>query len=147
MTRAELERIYDIGRIIRQDEEALERLRASLYHPGHQNLTGMPGGGGDGDRVSEGVIRLDALISRIEAEHAELERIRAEVYAFCMEIEDIHIRGIVADRFFNLCEWREVARRAGGGNTEDSVSKAYYRWAAKAFPEEAGEEPCEAGDG
>jgi len=136
MTRRELENIFDIDRIIRQDEEALARLRETVYHPGHQRLTGMPGGGGETDRMAENVARLEELTSRIEAEKGELELIRAEVYAFCMEIGDIHIRGIVTDRFFNLCEWREVARRAGGGNTEDSVSKAYYRWAEKVFAEE-----------
>lgn len=135
MTRRELENIFDIERIIRQDEEALLRLRENVYHPGHQVLTGMPGGGGEADRMAENAARLEELTDRIEREKEELETVRTEVYAFCMEIEDKHIRGIVADRFFHLCEWREVARRAGGGNTEDSVSKAYYRWAEKVFRE------------
>ena len=132
MTRAELEHIIDIEHIIEQDEEALCRFREMILHPGHQKLTGLPGGGsGNGDRIGDAVSRTEELVARIEEERRELDALRAEVYAFCMEIADIHIRGIVVKRVFNLLAWREVADRAGGGNTEDSVRKAYIRWAER----------------
>ena len=53
-----------------------------------------------------------------------------EVEEFIASIKDSHIRRIVNLRVINGLSWNEVARRIGG-NTEDSVRKAFERFMEK----------------
>lgn len=46
-------------------------------------------------------------------------------------IEDPFIREIAQERFEKKKTWRQVAISVGGGNTEDSVRKAYVRYIRK----------------
>lgn len=46
-------------------------------------------------------------------------------------IEDPFIREIARERIEKKKTWRQVAASIGGGNTEDSVRKAYTRYTKK----------------
>ena len=52
------------------------------------------------------------------------------VEEFIASISDSHIRRIVNLRVIDGLSWNEVARKIGG-NTEDSVKKAFYRFMEK----------------
>lgn len=51
-----------------------------------------------------------------------------EIEKFVRSIEDSHIRNIVRLRVVDGKTWNEVADIVGGGNTEDSVKKAFHRF-------------------
>ena len=65
-----------------------------------------------------------ATLSELEMELLEtLNRVEE----FIASISDSHIRRIVKLRVIDGLSWNEVARKIGG-NTEDSVKKAFYRF-------------------
>lgn len=51
-----------------------------------------------------------------------------QIERFISDIKDSHIRRIVRLRVVDGMSWNEVADNVGGGNTEDSVKKVYYRY-------------------
>lgn len=65
-----------------------------------------------------------ATLSEFEMELLETLN---DVEIFITSIKDSHIRRIVNLRVVDGLSWNEVARRIGG-NTEDSVKKAFYRF-------------------
>ena len=65
-----------------------------------------------------------ATLSELETELLETLN---EVEEFIASISDSHIRRIVNLRVIDGLSWNEVARKIGG-NTEDSVKKAFYRF-------------------
>lgn len=54
-----------------------------------------------------------------------------QVEEFITSIEDSRMRRIVTLRFVDNLSWGKVADRIGGGNTEDSVKKSFYRFMEK----------------
>lgn len=65
-----------------------------------------------------------AILSELEMEL--LEKLN-EVEEFIASVTDSHIRRIISLRVVDGLSWNEVAKRIGG-NTEDSVKKAFYRF-------------------
>ena len=53
-----------------------------------------------------------------------------EVEEFIASVQDSRIRRIINLRFVEKLSWNKVADRIGGGNTEDSVRKAFDRYMA-----------------
>lgn len=53
------------------------------------------------------------------------------VEEFIAGVNDSRMRRIITLRFIDNLSWNEVAKRIGGGNTEDSVKKAFYRFMEK----------------
>ena len=51
-----------------------------------------------------------------------------QIERFISGIRDSHTRRIVRLRVIDGMSWNEVADNVGGGNTEDSVKKVYYRY-------------------
>ena len=49
---------------------------------------------------------------------------------FIASVQDSRIRRIINLRFIEKLSWNKVADRIGGGNTEDSVRKAFDRYMA-----------------
>lgn len=74
------------------------------------------------------------LASRMDTLYAleiKLEATINSIESYISNIEDSHIRRIVSLRFVENLSWGDVARRIGGGNTEDSVKKMFYRYMEK----------------
>ena len=61
----------------------------------------------------------------------ELTETLNQVEEFIAGVEDSRIRRIVTLRFIENLSWNKVADRIGGGNTEDSVKKMFYRFMEK----------------
>ena len=54
-----------------------------------------------------------------------------EIEKFISEINDSQVRRIINLRIINRLTWGRVAEKIGGGNTEDSVKKIFYRFMEK----------------
>ena len=54
-----------------------------------------------------------------------------EVEQFIKSVQDSHLRRIITYRVVEGLSWNEVADKIGGGNTEDSVRKAFDRFMSK----------------
>lgn len=61
----------------------------------------------------------------------ELTETLNQVEEFIAGVEDSRIRRIITLRFIENLSWNKVADRIGGGNTEDSVKKSFYRFMEK----------------
>lgn len=57
-----------------------------------------------------------------------------EVDEFISTISDSQIRQIVRYRVLDELSWRQIAQKIGGGNTEDSTKKIFYRYFDKVVP-------------
>lgn len=66
-----------------------------------------------------------ALLTTLEFEILEKAN---EVEEFIASIDNSYMRRLVRFRAVDGMKWEEVAIRMGGGNTEDSVKKAFYRF-------------------
>lgn len=69
-----------------------------------------------------------SILSNLEFELLETLN---QVEEFITSIEDSRMRRIVTLRFVDNLSWGRVADRIGGGNTEDSVKKSFYRFMEK----------------
>ena len=69
-----------------------------------------------------------SILSNLEFELLETLN---QVEEFITSIEDSRMRRIVTLRFVDNLSWGKVADRIGGGNTEDSVKKSFYRFMEK----------------
>lgn len=67
----------------------------------------------------------------LEILELELLRQTNSVEKFLRNVKDSHIRRIIRLRVIDGMEWNEVADEMGGGNTSDSVKKAFYRYFEK----------------
>lgn len=61
----------------------------------------------------------------------ELTETLNQVEEFIAGVEDSRIRRIITLRFIENLSWNKVADCIGGGNTEDSVKKSFYRFMEK----------------
>lgn len=66
-----------------------------------------------------------AILQRREE---QISKTLNEVEEFISSIDDSHIRRIVTFRIVEGLSWNEVADKIGGGNTNESVKKTYYRF-------------------
>ena len=69
-----------------------------------------------------------ATLTSLEMELLEMLN---SVEEFIAGVNDSRMRRIITLRFIDNLSWNEVAKRIGGGNTEDSVKKAFYRFMEK----------------
>lgn len=54
-----------------------------------------------------------------------------EIELFISKINDSHVRRIINLRIIEKQSWLKIAEKIGGGNTEDSVKKIFYRFIEK----------------
>ena len=69
-------------------------------------------------------LQLECLDKQITEQITKIE-------IFMNSITNSRIRLIIRLRFINNLQWEEVARQMGGGNTEDTVKKMFYRYIDK----------------
>ena len=80
----------------------------------------------DSDKYENHIINIE--LRRVRRMQDETDEALSEIRQNVDEIEDEYIKAIITYRFINGMSWRQVAFRIGGGNTEDSVRKAYARY-------------------
>ncbi len=65
---------------------------------------------------------------RIGEKISELEKMRKDIMDYILSIKDSQTRLIFKLRCMNLLEWNDIADSVGGGNTEYTVKKRFYRY-------------------
>lgn len=73
-------------------------------------------------------LMLNARKSTLELLELDLLQKTNEVEEFIASVEDSRMRRIINLRVIDGLSWNKVADRIGGGNTEDSIKKAFYRF-------------------
>jgi len=73
-------------------------------------------------------IRLNDEYKQLAQHQIELCEQRAAVQRFLRSITDPHIKRIITYRCIDQLSWSEVATKMGGGNTEDGVKQAFWRF-------------------
>ena len=92
---------------------------------------------GDDGRTGEERYRdaLERVRESLCARRLALVKKEAAVLAYISSVPDSLVRQILTFRFLNGLSWTAVANKIGGGNTEESVKKAFYRFFAKEIRE------------
>lgn len=130
MTKEELSQIYYLNREIKMWKDELNRLECQSLLKGQQ-LTGMPNGGGSGDKVGDLAVKKTDIQLIIEEKLKEIQLQREKIIEYISGIEDSLMRQIVFYRNVSCMSWRQVAAEIGGKNTEDGVRKLYDRFLEK----------------
>lgn len=131
MTENELRSVYYLHREISLWEQRLKELECRSV-VGVPEITGMPsGGGGVKNRIETDCIKLDELRAKIQSLQNKLIKAECEVLNYIDGIDDSFVRQIIYLRCVRLKTWSAVAAAVGGGNTSDSVRKAYKRFLKK----------------
>lgn len=126
MTKKELSQLYYLRREIAQEQRRLKELEKAT-ETGSGKITGLP--------LMRGMTAPAELVAQIADSRAvisaKLELSGVEYNRLCRYIAGVNdslMRQILTQRFIEGKNWRQVARAIGGGNTEDSVKKAFYRY-------------------
>lgn len=72
--------------------------------------------------------KINTEIRKLESRYENLLHVTNDALDFIESIDDSHMRMIITYRIMENYSWGQVADAMGGGNTEDSVKKAFYRF-------------------
>lgn len=75
--------------------------------------------------------KINTEIRKLESRYENLLHVTNDVLDFIESIDDSHMRMIITYRIIENYSWGKVADAMGGGNTEDSVRKAFVRFIEK----------------
>lgn len=118
-------RIADAERKLRRLEEEGEVTDTVKGGEGgiqHFTITGFPS-----RDYSRTKTLLQTRKSTLYSLQSEIEQSINEVQEFINGIENSHDRRIVTMRVIDGMQFKQIAKRMGGGNTEDGVRQAYFR--------------------
>ena len=118
-TEAELQKLVDEG-------EVTDVVSGGEGGIQHYKITGFPYPDYDKKRLLLRTRRTTLMLLE-----AEIEETLNDVHRFIASIENSHDRRIITMRIIDKMSWRQIANIMGGGNTEDSVRKAYERFIEK----------------
>ena len=126
MTLQELSKYYKLHDRLERNREMLKSLYAAAG-PGAQVITGMPHASGTSDEVSDLVIEIEDLQSRIDYLESECAQEKKKLEKYISTIKDDQTRMIFRLRFIHCMTWPQVAEAIGGRNTANSVKLICYR--------------------
>ena len=126
MTIKELSKLYNCRKRVAELRELIATIeaRAVKVTPG---IGGMPHGSGISDKTAIGAELADVREQLDALEEQELREL-AVLVRYIASVEDAFIGKLLRLRFVDGLTWRDVAYKAGGHNTEDSVRKAVFRY-------------------
>lgn len=143
MTDKDLTQYLDLKKEIEEIESKIAKLESDILRieDGECVVDSVTGGNGgkqhfkiEGIPFPEYRHKRTLLYSRkatLELLKEDLLERTNEVEKFIASVSDSRIRRIINLRFLEDMSWNQVAGRIGGGNTEDSVRKAYKRYVEK----------------
>lgn len=127
VTLQELSRYSKLKERKARDEQILESLKAAAV-PGAQIITGMPHGTGVQDKVGDLAAEIVDMQNEIDDLKIQIAKEEQHAVAYIEAVEDEQMRTIMRLRFLRCLEWRDAAHIIGGGNTEEGVKTACYRY-------------------
>ena len=127
MTLQELSKYYKLHDRLERNREMLKSLYAAAG-PGAQVITGMPHASGTSDEVSDLVIEIEDLQSRIDYLESECALEKKKLEKYISTIKDDQTRMIFRLRFIHCMTWPKVAEAIGGRNTANSVKLICHRY-------------------
>ncbi|MBE6537951.1 MAG: hypothetical protein E7671_00610 [Ruminococcaceae bacterium] len=113
----------DLKKLIKRTEARIAEVEA-LLDPASTNFSGMPRSPTSRNVTATEMAQLIDLKNELEAQKLEYVAKETEIEQFIHNIDDFHVKLIVAYHFIDMYTWRQTAQRIGGGNSEDSVRKA-----------------------
>lgn len=118
---------------IEAGEIVKDRVRGGMGGMQSFNIEGVPTE--EYERRKTELLTKKLLLSQrkntLELLEYELLQQTNDVELFIRSVDDSRLRRIINLRFVEKHSWNEVADRIGGGNTEDSVKKAFQRFMKK----------------
>jgi DNA-directed RNA polymerase specialized sigma24 family protein len=91
----------------RQILDRIMRLESRLTAPGGQNLDGMPHGAGNGDALTQGVVRLAELRDLYKAREADLAQAQMDIEHLIDNLDPIE-RVIARYRYIDGLHWEQI---------------------------------------
>ena len=128
MTVKELSQLFYLDREIKMDRRRLAELESLATSLSSPNMDGMPHAPGYGDKVARCVAEIVDLQAIIAAKQQQCLYERNRLERYIADVPDSLIRQILTLRFVDGKNWAQVAMTIGGGNTEDGVRMACYRY-------------------
>lgn len=127
MTKDELERLSVLNIELKRDLERLCELR-SIVSGRTSSLSGLPHIGMLRDNTGLYLSMIDELKKIIMDRVLKSILEYAKLNAFVNNIGDPLLRQIILYRYVDGLQWRQIAARIGGRNTEDSVRNCVNRY-------------------
>ena len=121
----------EIAALREREREIVHRMTYTASVPAAARVKGDDGRTGE-ERYRDALEKVQESLCRRRLALAEKE---AAVTAYIGSVPDSLLRQILAFRFVGGLSWTAVANKIGGGNTEESVKKAFYRFFAKEIRE------------
>ena len=121
----------EITALCEREREIVHRMTYAASVPAAARVKGDDGRTGE-ERYRDALEQVQESLCRQRMALAEKE---AAVTAYIGSVPDSLVRQILTLRFVDGLSWTAVAHRIGGGNTEGSVKKAFYRFFAKEIRE------------
>lgn len=127
MTKDELEHLSDLNIELNRDLERLRELQSAVA--GHtSSISGLPHIGILQDNIGLYLAMIDELKKVIMKRVLSSILEYAKLNAFVNDIDDPLLRQIILYRYVDRLQWRQIAARIGGNNTEDSVRLMVNRY-------------------
>lgn len=116
----------EITALAEREREIVHRMTYAASVPAAARVKGDDGRTGE-ERYRDALEQVQESLCQRRLALAEKE---VAVMAYIGSVPDSLLRQILTLRFVDGHSWTAVAHRIGGGNTEESVKKAFYRfWA------------------
>lgn len=109
-----------------ETNELLTRLKSSALTA--SSYDGMPHAPGAGDKVGALAVKLAELETKVDELQRAVDNSKDEVLQFIDSITDNRTNLIFYLRYICGYEWRNIANMIGGGNTENGIKCAAYRY-------------------
>lgn len=114
-------------REIDNQNERLDAIETKMAAPAGPDMTGLPhGAGSPSDRISMMVIRKVALEEQIASTIAEERAENAALEAMIVQMADPNERAAIRMRYFDRCEWEDIAFALYGDKPDYAERTAAY---------------------
>ena len=131
MTVKELSGLYYLRKLLIREQERVDAINSRLRSVG-TNYSGMPHADStDVHKLEDAVADLIRAKDNVERKRSEYRKEQARLEEYINSVEDPRMRYILSLRFIDLLSWRQIARKVGGGNTEDGVRISVKRFLQK----------------
>lgn len=112
---------------IDKKEKRLACLELSMGAPSTPNLTGMPGGGGDGSsKIERNYIKKEEIEEQLRDMYAEENRRREEIEDMFERIEDPAQQSVVEMRYIDEAQWGDVCVALFGNEPDYDERERHY---------------------